>query len=147
VPSELPPYVLIQGGIRKQLTGLAMSMEKLPLVRMAPDMHYLESNHRTTHLPVADVSGALLHYKFVGNSRSRIEQAITRGEHFGGAISYRRLGNAIGSIDSAQSLLSSESRRYHGPFSLEQYGLIKSSALWDAYGSNTRKASTDMLAN
>jgi hypothetical protein len=147
IPSELPPYVVIQGGIRKQLTGLAMSMEKMPLVRMAPDVRYIECNHRTTHLPMADVSGAVLHYKFIGNSRSRIEQAVSRGQYFGDAIAYRRLGNAIGSLDSAQSLLSSKSRRYHGAFSLEQHGLIRSSAPWDRFGPERNEASKNLQAN
>jgi hypothetical protein len=139
IKSELPPYVMIEGGIRKRLIGLAPEMQKSPLIRMAPDVRYVSCNHCTTHLPIADISGALLHYKFVGNSRARIEQAALRGEHAGGAINYRRLGRAVASMSETQSLLSFESRRYDGPSSLEQHGLMKSSALWEAYrcsGSN-----------
>jgi hypothetical protein len=130
LPSELPPYVMIQGGIRKRLTGVAQSMQKSPLVRMARDVRYVECNHGTTHLPVADVSGALLHYKFAANTRSRIEQAIVRAEHFAGAISYRRLGSAVSSMGSTQSLLSIHSRRYEGPVSLLREGLIRSGPRW-----------------
>jgi hypothetical protein len=131
VPSELPPYVVIQGGIRQRLTGLALSMQKSPLVRLATDVRYIECNHRTTHLPTADVSGVLLHYKFVGNSHARIEQTISRGEHFGRGGSYRRLENAIRSMGSAQSLLDPSSQRYTGSASLVRCGLMKSSPAWE----------------
>jgi hypothetical protein len=130
--TELPPYVMIQGGIRQRLTGLALSMQKSPLVRMAPDVRYIECNHSTTHLPVADISGALLHYKFVGDMKRRLEQAISRGEHFGGAISYRRLDRAVGSSSWSKSLLSPHSRRYGGTASLLRHGLIQSSGPWEA---------------
>jgi hypothetical protein len=133
IPSELPPYVMVQGGIRQRLTGLALSMQKSPLVRMAPDGRYIECNHSTTHLPVADVSGALLHYKFVGDMKRRFEEAISRGEHFGGAISYRRLDSAVSSSAWDRSLLSSHSRRYAGSESLVRHGLIKGSASWEVY--------------
>jgi hypothetical protein len=131
--SELPPYIMIQGGIRQRLTGLALSMQKSPLVRMAPDVRYIECNHSTTHLPLADVSGALLHYKFVGDMRGRVEQAIRRGQHFAGAISYRRLNNAASSLRWSESLLSRHSQRYEGPETLIRHNLLTSSGPWAAY--------------
>ena len=144
IPSELPPYVMIQGGIRQRLTGLALSMQKSPLVRMAPDVRYVECNHGTTHLQEADVSGALLHYKFVGDMKRRIEGAVSRAEHFAGAISYRRLGSAFGQNGWDGSLLSRHSRHYDSPNTLESHGLINSSSLWDAYRTHPgKKAPTD----
>jgi len=131
--SEMPPYVMIQGGLRQRLTGLPLSMQKSPLVLMAPDVRYIECNHSTTHLPVADLSGALLHYKFVGDIRRRVDDAISRAEHFAGAISYRRLDRAVGALGEAKSLLSHYSCRYAGPVSLLQHGLINTSAGWSAY--------------
>src|SRR6185503_20551743 len=74
--SELPPYTMIQGGIRQRMTRLALVMTKTPLVRVSPDFRYTECNHFTTHLPVADVTAALLHYKFVGDVAKRLEEAI-----------------------------------------------------------------------
>ena len=133
IPSELPPYVMVQGGIRKRLTGLALSMQKSPLVRMAPDVRYIECNHSTTHLPLADVSGALLHYKFLGDIVHRIDEAISRAEHFAGAISYRRLQGAASSGRWNELLLSNYSRRFDDSDSLIRSGLIKSSHSWEAY--------------
>lgn len=118
VRSELPPYTMIQGGIRERLTGIALAMQKTPLVRMAAEVRYLECNHSTIHLPVADISGALLHHKFAGDLKHRLDEAIARKEHFAGAISYRRLQGALGTAGFSQSLLSVHSRRYYGPDSL-----------------------------
>jgi Glycosyl transferase family 2 len=133
VEAELPPYVMVQGGIRGRLTGLPLSMQKSPLIRMAADVRYVECNHGTTHLPVADVSGALLHYKFVGDMKGRIARAVARGEHFAGAITYRRLDGAIKVMDPTQSLLSDHSRRYTAPSDLERCGLIRSSPRWTVH--------------
>jgi tetratricopeptide (TPR) repeat protein len=129
VPSELPPYVMIKGGIRERLIGLALSMQKSPLIRMAADVRYIECNHATTHLPVADVTAALLHYKFVGDMKGRLEQAINRGEHFAGAIAYRRLNSAVDVMGWDETLLSPDSRRYDGPDTLLRHGLIGSGGM------------------
>ena len=130
IPAELPPYTVIQGGLRRRLTGLASSLQKSPLVHMAPDVRYIECSHGTTHLPVADVSGAVLHYKFVGDMRRRVGEAVARGEHAAGALSYRRLQDSLGEAAWRGSLLSPHSRRYTGTADLLRHGLIASSPDW-----------------
>lgn len=130
---EFPPYILIQGGIRRRLTGLMLTMTKAPLVRVSSDFRYIECNHHTTHLPVADVTAALLHYKFVGDIAKRLDEAIDRGVHFGGALAYRRLRSAANERGWGESLLSGFSRRYEGASSLEAAGLIRSSPDWEAF--------------
>jgi hypothetical protein len=132
-PCELPPYTMIQGGIRRRMTGLALPMIKTPLVRVASDFRYIHSNHNTTHLPVADITAALLHYKFVGDVASRLNEAVRRGEHAGGALFYRRLHGATNERVWKESLLSEFSRRYEGPKSLEAAGLVTSSPTWKAF--------------
>jgi Glycosyl transferase family 2 len=146
VRSELPPYIMVQGGVRKRLTKLGEAMQKSPLVRVTPDLRYVNCNHGTTHLPVSDVSGALLHYKFVGDAAARFEKALLRGEHFGGAISYRRLKSAVASSDQARGLLYPGSHRYNSPSTLEECGLIKSSALWEAFACNAGEGSRKVPA-
>lgn len=105
-------------------------MHKSSLVKMAPDVRYLECSHRTTHLPLADVSGAILHYKFIGDLKRRVTEAISRGEHSSEAISYQRLGDSLGASGWSGSLLSPNSRRYEGTASLLRHGLMRSSAEW-----------------
>ena len=131
IRAELPPYVMIQGGIRQRLTRLALSMQKTPLVRIEPDVRFIECNHSTTHVPVSDVTAALLHYKFAGDIKARFEHAISRGEHFAEAISYRRLNKAIEFVGPNDSLLSEYSRRYQGPHDLVRHGLLRSGPSWN----------------
>ena len=131
--SEFPPYEFVQGGLRQRMTGRAVMMNKSPLVRMSTDVWYTVNNHYHTHLPVADISTALLHYKFVGNIIGRIDEAIERKEHFMGARFYQQLKDSLNTPERGPSLLSRFSRRYHGPGDLVAHGLMKSSAEWDVF--------------
>lgn len=133
--SELPPYIMIQGGIRQRMTGLVFLMTKTPLVRVTPDFRYIECNHYTTHLPVADITAALLHYKFVGDVAKRLDEAIDRGVHFAGALAYRRIRSAANERGWGETLLSSFSRSYEGASSLEAAGLIRTTPGWEAFHS------------
>ncbi len=132
VGAELPPYVMVQGGLRQRMTGLALSMHKVPLIRAAADTRYIECNHSTTHLPMADVTGAVLHYKFVGDIAGRIKEAVDREEHFGGSVLYRRLDKSLAGKEGG-SLLSPFSRKYEDSQSLVATGLIHSSPEWDSF--------------
>ena len=114
-------------------------MTKTPLVRDSSDFRYIECNHNTTHLSVADVTAALLHFKFVGDVPNRLNEAISRGEHFSGALSYRRLRNAANERGWRESLLSSFSHRYEGASSLEAAKLIHSSPKWESATTGVEK--------
>lgn len=124
IPCEIPPYVVVQGGVRRRLTRLAAALQKAALIRMAPDVRYIECSHATTHLPVADVSGAVLHYKFVGDLKRRVGEAVARGEHASQAVFYRRFETSLGARGWQGSLLSPHSRRYDGPDGFVRHGLM-----------------------
>ncbi len=129
IPCELPPYALIKGGMRSRLTGRSLLMTKSPLVRMTPDFAYLVNNHHHTHLPVSDVTTAVLHYKFIGAFRARLSEAISRREHFQGARFYRQLDRSLDSAISGQA--SNMLVHYEGPPQLVTLGLLSSSPDWD----------------
>ena len=131
VGAEMPPYVLVRGGLRRRMTKLALTMTKMPLARVTPDFRYVECNHYTTHVAMADVTAALLHYKFVGDVAKRLTEAIDRGVHFGDALAYRRLRNATQERGWGKPLVSEFSRVYDGAKSLEAAGLIRTSPGWE----------------
>ena len=56
-----PPYLSPVGGVRQRLFGAAEFLHKTPLWRL--DAGQMLNSHETTPLALADVSGALLHYK------------------------------------------------------------------------------------
>jgi len=130
--SEVPPYTFVQGGLRSRMTGRSLMMTKAPLVKMTPDLWYLANNHQHTHLPVADVSAAVLHYKFIGDLVGRIDEAIERGEHFMGARFYRALRSSITSPESAK-LVSEHSVRYAGSAQLVDLGLLQTCIRWEEF--------------
>lgn len=131
--SELPPYFVAQGGIRQRLTGLGMAFQKVPLVRVERDFRYVDCCHSTTHVPIADIRTALLHYKFIGDTKARTQEAISRGEHFASASTYIRFAEAAEQIGWSGSLSSPHSRKYTGDASLEEAGIMESSAAWEAF--------------
>lgn len=134
--SELPPYVAVQGGVRARLTGRSLLMTKAPLVKMTGDLAYISNNHNHTHLPVADVGAAVLHYKFIGDVRGRIDEAIDRREHFMGARFYRALKSGLepGDETSATNLKSDSSVEYLGPDQLVSLKLLQTSRAWEGWG-------------
>jgi hypothetical protein len=131
--NELPPYRFIQGGVRARLSGRSLMMTKAPLVKATSGLAYLANNHQHTHLPVSEVTGALLHYKFIGDLLGRVDEAIEREEHFMGARFYRALRDPLSNPDGRTRLKSEFSRIYHGPDDLIEAGLMASSPEWDAW--------------
>jgi hypothetical protein len=105
-------------------------MTKSPLVRMSADFAYLVNNHHHTHLPVSDVTTAVLHYKFIGSFRERLEEAISRREHFQGARFYRQLDR---SLDAPSTQMQGGAlTNYESPAQLRALGLLQSTPEWDA---------------
>lgn len=131
LPSELPPYTFIKGGLRVRMTGRSLLMTKAPLTKFSSDSCYLVTNHQHAHLKMSKLTSVLLHYKFIGNIRARVDEAIARNEHFMGARFYKALQTPISSPDSATTLLSEFSRRYEGPKTLLRLGLMRSGPEWD----------------
>lgn len=128
--SELPPYNFVQGGIRARLSGRSLLMTKAPLIKMAPDVAYIANNHQHSHLPVADISSVLLHYKFIGDFAGRIDEAIERNEHFMGARFYKGIRSEFIDSDRSDSLLSEFSVSYSGSEHLIELGLMTKSTQW-----------------
>jgi hypothetical protein len=139
MPCEIPPYSFVQGGLRARLTGRSLMMTKAPLIRMAADVAFLANNHQHSHVPMSQVGAALLHYKFIGDIRGRLAEAIARQEHFMGARFYRALAEPLGGEPAADAgvaapatrLISETSVLYQGPQTLLNLGLMRSTAAWD----------------
>lgn len=132
--NELPPYYFIKGGMRSRLTGQSLLMTKSPLVKMYKDFAYIANNHQHTHVPIADVTTAVLHYKFIGKYMERFLEAVERGEHFQGARFYRLLSNSVKRETSSDSQLATKGPQiieYANPSQLVELGILKSSNSWD----------------
>lgn len=131
--NELPPYHFIKGGVRARLTGRSLLMTKSPLVKMSGDTAFIANNHQHTHLRMADVTVALLHYKFIGAFRDRVREAVDRQEHFQGARFYRVLEASVTQKEKLRELTSTESVRYSSTLTLLNNHMLKSSVFWDSF--------------
>lgn len=126
-PSISPPFITVQGGVRGRMTGRYFLITKSPLVRVDRDVHFTENNHHHSYLPTADVTTALLHYKFVGDSRQKFTEAVTRGEHFLGGRFYRDMLSRMRGQGIRAGLWA---RAYRGDQQLQRLGLLHSAPLW-----------------
>jgi hypothetical protein len=129
-PSVLPPYRMVQGGVRGRLTGRQFLITKSPLVRVDQDVIFLENNHLHTHLPPCEVTTALLHYKFVGDARARFSEAVERGEHFLGGRFYRDMLARLKGNGIRRGLWA---RRYRDDRQLTEMGLMTTAPDWEGW--------------
>ena len=137
---ERPPYTATQGGFRTRLTGRNLLITKSPLAKVGPTFSYLQNNHYHTHLQPADISTALLHYKFVGSIDDRIDDAIARKEHFQGATFYKELKKAIRRPETADAdpfQSAKETLRYERAQDLLDANVMRSSKAWDEFVQDT----------
>jgi len=95
-PRLFPPYQ-IYGGVRERVfwsqqtpeSGLPPVLTKVPFVKWRPGQQYLLSTHVMTPAPLADVSGVLLHFKFMDDFHDRAVQAVTTETQFDRSREYQ----------------------------------------------------------
>jgi glycosyltransferase involved in cell wall biosynthesis len=90
------PHVQIYGGVRERIFQFTASaapnsptLSKVPLVRWQAGMRFLLCTHSLTPIRLAQMTGLLLHFKFLGDFHNRAMTEAARGEHFAGAIEYK----------------------------------------------------------
>lgn len=80
-----------RGGIRDTLFGTDPYLSKAPLVYLDGRVKPMDdSTHRVGNARIADVTGVLFHYKFLGEHfRGQIEQAVREEHHFMDSAKYK----------------------------------------------------------
>ncbi|WP_051609537.1 glycosyltransferase family 2 protein [Fodinicurvata fenggangensis] len=93
------PYFQIIGGPRArrfwQKKEGAPLISQVPLVKWHEDFAYLASRHYCTPLYLADITGALFHFKFLSDFPEFAEREIGRGQRISDGAHYRRYLSAI----------------------------------------------------
>lgn len=80
------PHVQVFGGPRQRIfwqggsKGNGPSMRKLPLIKWRKGFAYIFSTHSTTPVRLANVTAALLHFKFFSSFKSFAERELARGD-------------------------------------------------------------------
>jgi hypothetical protein len=128
VPAGLFPNVQMYGGMRERVFGFSgaphpPTISKVPLVRWTTGMRFLLCTHALSPVRLAQMTGALLHFKFLDDFHARVDKEVLRGEHIGGAAEYRvyaeilRRGGAL-NLRNQQSVSFRDSRQ------LVEFGLM-----------------------
>ncbi|WP_191909007.1 glycosyltransferase family 2 protein [Hypericibacter adhaerens] len=116
---------LMRGGPRQRLLSteerpFTVSLEKFPFrfwVDGTPFRHHASPFPTLRTPPI----GALLHFKFLDDLGSRIDAAVSEGEHWNGAAEYIRYKEKY---EALRSPFYEGSARYEGPDSLVRRGII-----------------------
>ncbi|NPD67633.1 glycosyltransferase family 2 protein [Lichenicola cladoniae] len=106
-------------------------LSKMPLILGAPGRRWI-SNHKTTPLRLAPITGVLLHYKFFSDFHGRVIKALEQGQHFDGGSEYGRYASALKG-DPNLCFAHPESRRYRSSVDLTRPGLLRTSSDYETF--------------
>ena len=119
------PFVSVTGGFMSRF--VSTGWPKTPLVRASDSMAFTDANRFTNPIKISDVTGVVLHYKFVGDIEQKIDTEIQRKEYGGGAYKYHQYQNYFSNLSNTQSFLSECSVKYQSSNQLNELNLIKTS--------------------
>ena len=124
------PYFRLHGGARARVFhGHAAArpvLQKVPLIRWRPEIKYTSSKHTAFPCRLAEVTGALLHFKYLPGFASQVGAEVARGQHYLGAKEYRAYQRQL-ELAEDLTLMAPASRRYRGSRQLLELGLITTS--------------------
>lgn len=122
---------LIYGGMRQRVFGIKPCLSKFALFKfskniyLSPGTHFIEGAH------VAEIQGALLHFKYLHDFLPRVKEETAREEHWQNAKEYKAYLKTIGGT--APDFHAPASVKYSGSGQLVDLGLMKSSPRLDRF--------------
>jgi hypothetical protein len=132
------PYRMAFGGLRARLfrerfdgNRRPPQISKVPLVRWGAGTRYLANAHHMTPVPLAQTTGALLHFKFLSDFAARVELEAERGQHFAGAREYRDYRVIV--RGGLTSLMADVSVSFKDGAQLVPMRIMQTSPAYDAY--------------
>jgi hypothetical protein len=149
VGSNTYPGLELRGGPRSRVFWNAAtpfpspSMSKVSLVKWRPGYRYIAAQHyMQADAALSDVTGALLHFKFLSDFHERARAEALRGEHFDGAREYKLYLQII-ERSGELKLHCSGSMRYENSEQLVKIKLMRSSAEYENFVHGIRRALVD----
>ncbi|MBV8060137.1 MAG: hypothetical protein JO253_01255 [Alphaproteobacteria bacterium] len=111
---------------------------KVPLIK-ATGQHLPINPHKTTPLRLADVTTALLHFKFFSFFHEYAAESVARKQHFDGASEYKRYLNVL-KINPTISLYGAASTLYEEPETLVKHNIMQTSNAYETYATRRKAA-------
>lgn len=135
------PPIQIFGGVRERVfwrgrykRGLPPCLSKVPLAKWRKGKRYVASMHLISHANLSEVTGALLHFKFLtGFLKTMTEQVTEHAEVREKGLEEH--GSYVEALrkDPNLTLWNEASVRYRGSQQLVQLGLIKTTAQYESF--------------
>jgi hypothetical protein len=104
------------------------TLPKIPFVHWLPGTRY-QNNHATTPIKLSDVTGVLLHFKFLPDFHVRVTKEVKRKEHWDGASEYARYWAKL-KKNPRLSFHYAGSVEYDGSEQLIRLGLLREDQTW-----------------
>ena len=104
------------------------TLPKIPLVRWLPGTRY-QNNHATTPIKLSEITGVLLHFKFLQDFFERVKTEADRKEHWSGASEYARYLAKL-TKNPSLSFHYAGSVAYEGSEQLVRLGLLREDQGW-----------------
>ncbi len=105
------------------------TLPKIPFVHWLPGTRY-QNNHATTPIKLSDVTGVLLHFKFLPDFYVQVANEVKRKEHWNGASEYARYSAKLRNNPSL-SLHYAGSVAYESSHQLVRLGLLREDQGWE----------------
>jgi hypothetical protein len=121
------------GGMRERVFGVQACVSKLPLVKFRNSIALSLGAHLIQGARVADLRGALLHFKFLDDFAANVRREIAREQYWNKAQEYKGYGAAL-SLDPNLNLMSPISEKFTSSSQLVALGVMRTSASFMEYG-------------
>jgi glycosyltransferase involved in cell wall biosynthesis len=122
----------VYGGVRERVFGIQACLSKVPLLKFRNSLALSLGAHLIEGARVADLRGALLHFKFLDDFAAKVQREIAREQYWNGAQEYKGYG-AVLSLDPDLNFMSPISEKFVSSNQLIALGVMKTSARFLEY--------------
>jgi hypothetical protein len=126
------------GGMRERVFGVKACVSKVPLVKFRNSIFLSLGTHLIQGARVADLRGALLHFKFLDDFAANVQREIAREQYWNKAQEYKGYGAVLGR-DPNLNLMSPISQKFVSSSQLVTLGVMKTSTKFVEYRATRRR--------
>jgi glycosyltransferase involved in cell wall biosynthesis len=119
-------------GTRFRIFGLHVCCSKVPLLKYSDKVYLTEGMHTIDGANLSELQGAVLHFKFLPDFASRVNEEAEREQHWNNAYEYKVYAKKINE-GNFKRLYHQGSLKYEGSNQLVKLGFMKSSMDYENY--------------
>lgn len=130
-----------QYGIRRKAfggNGDTFFLTKHPLIRFDRSMSY---DHHRTDAPLAELTGVLLHYKFVGDFKKYVDESVEANVHWQDSVEYKLYKRALDENPNL-TLFDSDAREYRSAQELRKFELVSIPESYETFAATFERSAS-----